>query len=41
MGFEIIDETVSDYVEKGGKYENYFKKGERVNACALYVKMRG
>lgn len=40
-GFKIIDESVSDYLEKGGKFESYFKKGEKVNSCSLYAKRRG
>lgn len=40
-GFEILDETVGNYLEKGGKFESYFKKGEKVNAYSLSAKRRG
>ncbi len=40
-GFEIIDEATGEYLEKAGKFENYFKKGERVNSYSLHAKRRG
>ncbi|WP_026476601.1 MerR family transcriptional regulator [Alkaliphilus transvaalensis] len=30
LGYEALGEHISEYVEKGGKYEGYFVKGEKV-----------
>lgn len=41
LGFEVINELVTDYLDKGGKYESYFTDGERVNSCVIYAKRSG
>lgn len=41
LGFEIVNEMVTDYLDKGGKYESYFTEGERVNSCVIYAKRSG
>lgn len=41
IGFEIDDERISEYVEQGGKYEDYFVEGEKVHTYMLTAKMSG
>lgn len=38
LKYKVIDERVSDYVENGGEYENYFVKGEKVYNYIFYGK---
>jgi DNA-binding transcriptional MerR regulator/uncharacterized protein YbaR (Trm112 family) len=30
LNYNIFEETISSYIDKGGKYESYFKEGEKV-----------
>ena len=41
LGFQIVSEAMSDFLEKGGKYESYFTNGEQVNSCVIYAKRLG
>lgn len=36
LKFKLIDEKTSDYLDKGGKYENYFTKGEKVFSYSYF-----
>lgn len=36
LGFEVVEELTSDYVEKGGEHENFFVEGEKVYTCLLH-----
>jgi DNA-binding transcriptional MerR regulator/ubiquinone/menaquinone biosynthesis C-methylase UbiE len=38
LGYGMIDERASSYVQEGGKYESYFKKGEKVYTYIFYGK---
>lgn len=41
LGFDIDDERVSEYVEQGGKYEDFFVEGEKIHTYMLTAKMSG
>lgn len=38
LKYKVIDERVSNYLENGGKYENYFINGEKVYTYIFYGK---
>lgn len=38
LRYEMIEEQVSDYTEKGGRYENYFVEGEKVYSYSFFGK---
>ena len=41
IGFDIGDERITEYVEQGGQYENFFVEGEKVYTYMLTAKMSG
>lgn len=41
IGFEIDDERITQYVEHGGKFEDFFVEGEKVHTYMLTAKMSG
>lgn len=38
LGYNMLDERASSYIEEGGKFESYFKKGEKVYTYMFYGK---
>lgn len=38
LNYTIFKENISDYIDKGGKYENYFKDGEKVYSYLMLGK---
>jgi len=38
LKFKALEENTSDYVDKGGKYENYFVEGEKVYTYSVIAK---
>lgn len=38
LSYNIIEESTTDYMEKGGKYESYFKDGEKVYSYLMIGK---
>ncbi len=41
LGYEIVDEKITDDIEKGGKYEDYFVDGEKVYFYIAFGKRLG
>lgn len=41
LKYNVLEEKTTDYIEKGGKYENYFKTGEKVYTYLLLGKRLG
>lgn len=41
IGFETMDEKVFNYLEQGGKYENFFVDGEKIYTYMLTAKLSG
>lgn len=38
LKYKVIDERISDYIDKGGKFESYFNQGEKVYTYIFYGK---
>ena len=38
LNYKTIDENTSDYINKGGKYEDYFVEGEKIATYCFYGK---
>jgi DNA-binding transcriptional MerR regulator/ubiquinone/menaquinone biosynthesis C-methylase UbiE len=38
LSYSILEETISSYIDKGGKYESYFKEGEKVYSYIMFGK---
>lgn len=41
LGYDAIDERTSDYIDSGGKYENYFVEGEKIFSYLFFGKRSG
>lgn len=41
LNYNILEEKVSDYIEKGGQFENYFVAGEKVYSYIILGKRQG
>lgn len=38
LNYSIFEENISNYIDKGGKYESYFKEGEKVYSYLMLAK---
>lgn len=38
LNYNIFEENISNYIEKGGKYESYFRDGEKVYSYLILGK---
>lgn len=38
LGYEIVETRSTDQIDNGGKYENFFKKGEKISALLIAAK---